>query len=125
MNHLNSVILEGMVTAQPILASTPTGIPLATFSITTVQGNANGTKDFSTIEIETWEELAGACATYLTKGRHIRVHGEIKQDRWSDSHGYPQSRLKIVAKYVEFLSRSVTLQDVTEMEAVSDIQNAS
>jgi single-strand DNA-binding protein len=103
MSQLNSFVIEGTVTVDPILSSTPLGKDVVAFDIIHKHRSINA-KELSTFSIEAWEQLAETCASYLTKGRTVRVHGTVKQERWKDSHGFLQSAFKVVAKSIDFLS---------------------
>lgn len=111
MNNLNSIILEGNLTADPELKSTPNGTAVASFRVGSNRFYKNGMGDrvdeASFFDIEVWSRLAETCSEYLTKGRGVRVVGRLKQDRWTDPDGNHQSRIKIVGEHVEFRPRKI------------------
>lgn len=105
MNDLNSVLIEGNLTRDPVVAATPRGTPVCNFSVASnryykVEGEKQ--EEVSFFDVETWGKLAERCGDELHKGRGVRVVGRLKQDRWSDKEGNPRSRTKIVADHVEF-----------------------
>ena len=105
MNDLNSILIEGNLTRDPVLNVTPTGVRVCNFSLGThfqYKKDGDQRKETSFFDAEVWGELGENCAEYLCRGRGVRVVGRLKQDRWKDGEGKPRSRVKIVAEHVEF-----------------------
>lgn len=105
MNSLNSILVEGNLTRDPLLAQTPKGTPVCNFSVASnrfYRNNEELQKEVSFFDVEVWSKLAERCADTLKKGRGVRVVGRLKQDRWENKDGEPRSRVKIVAEHVEF-----------------------
>ena len=105
MNSLNSILIEGNLTRDPELKSTPKGTSVCSFSVASnrfYKQDEEYQKEVSFFDVETWAKLAESCAEYLEKGRGVRVVGRLKQDRWQDQEGNPRSKVKIVAEHVEF-----------------------
>ncbi|SIQ38571.1 single-strand DNA-binding protein [Alkalispirochaeta americana] len=107
MNDLNSILMEGNLTRDPVLSSTPSGTSVCNFALGThyrYKKNDEPQDETSFFDVEAWARLAENCAEYLKKGRGVRVVGRLKQDRWKDAEGQSRSRVKIVAEHVEFRS---------------------
>lgn len=105
MNDLNSILVEGNLTRDPVLSTTPTGTPVCNFAMGShhlFKKEDEQRKETSFFDVEVWSRLGENCAEYLRKGRGVRVVGRLKQDRWKDGEGRPRSRVKIVAEHVEF-----------------------
>lgn len=105
MNNLNSILLEGNLTRDPVAYQTPKGTNVCTFSIASnrfYKINEEKQKEVSFFDIETWSKLADRCSEYLSKGRGVRVVGRLKQDRWTDKEGNTRNKVKVVAEHVEF-----------------------
>lgn len=105
MNSLNSILVEGNLTKDPLLSLTPKGTPVCNFGVASnryYKQEDELQQEVSFFEVETWSKLAETCGEYLKKGRGVRVVGRLKQDRWQDQDGNPRSRVKIVAEHVEF-----------------------
>jgi len=105
MNDLNSILMEGNLTRDPVLSTTPQGRSVCNFSMGSHQlykKDEEQHKETSFFDVEVWSKLGENCAEYLRKGRGVRVVGRLKQDRWKDGEGRPRSRVKIVAEHVEF-----------------------
>jgi len=128
MNSLNSILVEGNLTRDPVLATTPKGTAVCNFSVASnrfyrVENELQ--KEVSYFDVEVWSRLAERCGEELTKGRGVRVVGRLKQDRWQNKEGEPRSRVKIVGEHVEFrrppqTDTSGTDEDVEEVEAVAE-----
>jgi len=106
MNNLNSIILEGNLTKNPLMDKTPNGNVVCNFVVAsnrfykTEEGRKSEVGFF---DVEVWSRLAETCSEYLSKGRGVRVVGRLKQDRWTNSEGELRSRVRIVGEHVEFL----------------------
>ena len=105
MNSLNSILVEGNLTKDPVLKETPKGTSVCTFTVASnrfYKQDEAFEKEVSFFDVETWAKLAEACGSQLTKGRGVRVIGRLKQDRWNDPEGNYREKVKIVAEHVEF-----------------------
>ena len=108
MNSLNSVLVEGNLTADPEKKVLESGSIQCVF---TVASNRYFIKDgekkseVSFFAVEVWNKTAELCLKTLSKGRGVRVVGRLKQDRWADKDGVSHSRVKIVGESVEFKTR--------------------
>jgi single-strand DNA-binding protein len=107
-SSLNSVLLEGNLVRDPEVRDLEAGKTVCKLS---VASNSYYKKDDEThqevsyFDVDAWGTLAKNCAQYLEKGRGVRVIGRLKQDRWHDADGKGRSRVKIIAKHVEFKPR--------------------
>ena len=107
MNNLNSIILEGTLTTDPIFEHTKTNISVCRFTISCEEFYKHGDeyqKEVSYFNITAWERLAETCNTYLTNGRGIRVVGRLGQTRWQTANNTVKSRVYVVADHIEFKS---------------------
>ena len=105
MNNLNSVLIEGNLTRDPVIGESPKGTAVCNFSIANnryYRQEEEIQNEVSYLDVETWAKLAEVCSQHLTRGRGVRVVGRVKQDRWTDTEGKPHNRVKVVAEHVEF-----------------------
>ena len=105
MNDLNSILIEGNLTRDPVLTTTPTGTPVCNFAVAShhmYRKEEEQQRETSFFDVEVWAKLGENCAKHLKKGRGVRIVGRLKQDRWKNGEGQPRSRIKIVAEHVEF-----------------------
>ena len=108
MNNLNSIILEGNLTRDPVTDTTPRGTSVCRFTVASnryYKSEGERQEEVGYFDVEVWARLAETCGEYLTKGRGVRVVGRLKQDRWTSQEGSPRSRVRIVGEHVEFHSR--------------------
>ncbi len=108
MNSLNSILIEGNLTRDPLLAETPKGTSVCNLSLASnryFKLNNEQQQEVSFFNIEVWSKQAEVCNEHLEKGRGIRVVGRLKQDRWEDTDGKKHDRIKIIAEHVEFKPR--------------------
>jgi single-strand DNA-binding protein len=105
MNSLNSILIEGNLVRDPLLKTTAKGTAICTFSLAATRfykQDSGFEKEVSYFDIESWSKLAETCHNLGHKGRVARVVGRLKQERWNGHDGKAQSRVVIVAEYVEF-----------------------
>lgn len=130
MNNLNSIILEGNLTRDPLMDTTPKGTAVCHFTVASnryYKSEGERQEEVGFFDVEVWSRLAETCGEYLTKGRGVRVVGRLKQDRWANPEGEPRSRVRIVGEHVEFRARpkSDTVDEsagteIVETEAAED-----
>ena len=128
MNSLNSILVEGNLTRDPVLATTPKGTSVCNFGVASnrfYRSDEEMQKEVSFFDVEVWSRLAERCAEELTKGRGVRVVGRLKQDRWQDKEGKPRSRIKIVAEHVEFRRPPQQDDDAEELEDATQDEGAT
>ncbi|MFP4331475.1 MAG: single-stranded DNA-binding protein [Alkalispirochaetaceae bacterium] len=121
MNSLNSIIIEGNLTRDPLTSLTPKGTKVCNFSVATnryYRKEESKEKEVSYFDVEAWQREADRCEKSLEKGRGVRVVGRLKQDRWVDSEGRNRSKVKIVAEHVEFRPKFRKEDDETSEEAL-------
>ncbi len=106
MNPLNSILLEGNVVHQPDLSSTKKGSAYCKFSIASNRSykaeNGSFENEVSFFDVQSFGNLATACAKKCTQGRSIRVVGRLRQGRWKDSDGKLHTNVSVLAEHVEF-----------------------
>lgn len=108
MSGLNSVLLEGNLTRDPVLTETPKGTPVCHFGLAVnryYSHNEEMVNEVSFFEVETWSRLAQYCNAQLKKGSPLRVVGRLKQERWEDGEGKNHSRVKVVCEHLEIPDR--------------------
>lgn len=103
----NKVILIGNITRDLELRYTPDGQAVTVFSIAINRrykdqsGQVQEKTDF--IPIEVWGKQAENCKQYLAKGRSVYIDGRLQNDSWQAPDGTKRSKMKVVARNVQFL----------------------
>lgn len=104
---VNKVILIGRLGRDPEIKYTPSGAPVAKFSLATdeVFKDRAGEQQRRTEwhNIVAWNKLAEICGEYLTKGRQIYVEGSIRSRQWEDQSGNKRTAYDIVARNIQML----------------------
>ena len=108
---VNKVILVGRLGKDPELKYTPSGAPVAKFSLATDESfkDKTGEKQEHTEwhNIVAWNKLAEICGEYLTKGKLIYIEGSIRSRQWQDQSGNKRTSYEIIANQMQMLgSRS-------------------
>ncbi len=106
MNHLNSILLEGVLVDDPRLVIDNGTNKLAKFSIASDRYyiSKSGEKQVDTcfIPVQTWNVMADRAVQVLAKGMTVRVVGRLRQNRWTTDEGSSMSSIEIVADHVEY-----------------------
>lgn len=102
---MNKVILIGRLTKDPELRYTPSGAPVASFSLAVDRQftNRQGERETDFINIVVWQKLAETCANHLGKGRLVAVDGRLQIRSYDDSQGVRRIAAEVVANDVRFL----------------------
>jgi single-strand DNA-binding protein len=105
---VNKVILIGRLGRDPELTYTPSGAPVAKFSIATdeVFKDRTGEQQRRTEwhNIVAWNKLAEICGQYLTKGKQVYIEGSIRSRQWDDKQtGAKRTAYDIVAQRMQML----------------------
>jgi single-strand DNA-binding protein len=107
MRNINKVILVGHCGKDAEVRYTPSGTPVANFSLATKEmWNDNTGKRNEKTEwhrIVTWGKLAEFCQHYITKGKFIWVEGSIQSRTWKDRDGNQRTSYEIKARDVAIL----------------------
>jgi len=105
---VNRVILVGRLGRDPELKYTPSGAPVAKFSLATdeVFKDRSGEQQRRTEwhNIVAWNKLAEICGEYLTKGKLVYIEGSIRSRQWEDQAGNKRTAYDIVAARMQMLS---------------------
>jgi single-strand DNA-binding protein len=104
---VNKVILIGRLGKDPELKYTPSGAPVATFSLATDENfkDRTGEQQQRTEwhKIVAWNKLAEICGEYLTKGKQVYIEGSIRSRQWQDQSGNKRTAYEIVARDMRML----------------------
>ena len=104
--NFNKVILGGRLTADPELKTTPSGIPVTTFTIAVNRrfGGGKGEEaqaDF--FNVTAWRQTAEFITRYFRKASSICVMGSLQTRSWVDQNGQKRHATEIVADEAHFV----------------------
>ena len=104
---VNRVILVGRLGRDPEVKYTPSGAPVAKFSLATdeVFKDRSGEQQKHTEwhNIVVWNKLAEICGQYLTKGKQVYIEGSIRSRQWEDQAGNKRTSYEIIASRMQML----------------------
>ena len=104
---VNKVILIGRLGKDPEVKYTPSGAPVAKFTLATdeVFKDRSGEQQKRTEwhNIVAWNKLAEICGEYLTKGKQVYIEGSIRSRQWEDQAGNKRTAYDIVARDMRML----------------------
>ncbi len=119
---VNYVELIGWLGNEPEQRYTPSGVPIAEFSVATKRPgsrNEDGSWNYDTdwIDVVAWDQLAETVVANLRKGSRVRVTGSLRTDSWEDRDGNKRKRVLVRADDIMFLDARPTLDETTMGEA--------
>jgi single-strand DNA-binding protein len=108
----NKVFLIGNLTKDPELRYTPSGIPVARFTIAINRPSAKseknavpaGRQEVDFINVVAWRRLAEICGEYLKKGRPVSIEGRL-QIRPYEKDGEKKTFAEVVADGMQMLGK--------------------
>ncbi|MFC1883486.1 single-stranded DNA-binding protein [Thermodesulfobacteriota bacterium] len=108
MAGINKVILVGRLGKDPEVRYTPSGVPVANFSLATSEewkDKSTGEKQERTEwhRVEAWRRLGEICGEYLHKGKQVYIEGKLQTDAWEDRDGNKRYTTKIIAQNMQML----------------------
>jgi single-strand DNA-binding protein len=108
MRHINSILLECVLTEDPIVTDSEKLALQSCYFSTETRGidNKTGMKllEKSQFTVEAWGKLAQTCKERLKTGSSIRVVGRIKTKQGDDNCDLPE--FFIVAEHIEIKPES-------------------
>ena len=109
MPEVNTVLIAGNLTKDPVLRHTRNGTPVANFSIASNRRFRNSDnqwqEDVCYVGIVAWNKLAESCKNKLEKGSAVLVEGELQSRTWQLDDGSSRSAVEIKARRIQFLSK--------------------
>src|SRR5256885_772134 len=112
------ILLIGNLGGDPEAKTTPSGVPLTTFSLAVNTYHGKDAEDDEPLwfKIQTWRKRAKAAATYLSKGKRVLVVGVVEKPFSYLSDGEPRTTMIVTAHVIKFLSGRGDVPE-SEMEA--------
>ena len=109
MAGVNKVILIGNLGRDPELRYTPSGVPVATFTLATTEewrDKNTGEKQEHTEwhRIVAWRRLGEICGEYLHKGSKVYIEGKLRTRAWEVRDGNTRYTTEIIAQTLQILS---------------------
>lgn len=104
--NFNKVIIGGRLTGDPELKTTPSGVPVTSFSVAVNRRfvSKNGEEqqaDFFTVTA--WRQTAEFITRYFRKASSICIEGSLQTRNWIDQRGEKRYATEIVAENAYFV----------------------
>lgn len=102
---INRVVVVGRLTKDPELRYTPSGLPMARFTVAVNRtfSNQQGEKEADFISCVAWRKQAENLANFMRKGSLIGVEGRIQTGSYEGQDGKRVYTTDVVADAVQFL----------------------
>jgi len=100
---MNSVHLIGNLATDVELRDVAEEKKVANFLLAIDRGSRDGGADF--VWVSAWDRQAELCSEHLEKGNRVAIDGRLKSRTW-EQDGKRRDAVEVVARRVEFLSRS-------------------
>lgn len=104
---LNKVMIIGHLGRDPEMRYTPSGRPVATFSVAVSRSwkSSSGEHRSETewFKIVAWGNLAEICKKYLNKGQQVYIEGRLQTRSWEDKEGQKRTSVEVVANEMTML----------------------
>ncbi|WP_042478405.1 single-stranded DNA-binding protein [Bacillus ndiopicus] len=102
---INRVVLVGRLTKDPELRYTPSGVPMARFTVAVNRtfSNQQGEREADFISCLAWRKQAENLANFMRKGSLIGVEGRIQTGSYEGQDGKRVYTTDVVADAVQFL----------------------
>jgi single-strand DNA-binding protein len=102
---MNRVVLAGRLTKDPELRITPSGVPVATFTLAVNRSftNNQGEREADFINCVVWRKPAENVANFLKKGSLAGVDGKLQTKSYDGSDGKKVYVTEVLAESVQFL----------------------
>ena len=109
MPELNSVMVAGNLTKDPIFRETSNNTPVANFHIAANRRYKDSSnqwqEDVCYVGVVAWNKLADSCKDRLQKGSAVLVDGELQSRTFKTEDGKNRTIVEIKAKRIQFLNK--------------------
>ncbi|MBM3163265.1 MAG: single-stranded DNA-binding protein [Chlorobi bacterium] len=110
MPEINSVIIAGNLTKDPVFRQTNSGgTPVVNFSIACNRrfrdSNHQWQEDVCYVGVVAWNKLAESCRDNLKKSSAVLVDGELQSRTWKAQDGSSRTVVEIKARRIQFLNK--------------------
>lgn len=111
MPELNSVIVAGNLTKDPIFRKTTNGTPVVNFSIASNRRYRDSRdqwqEDVCYVGVVAWNRLAESCRDKVKKGNAVLVEGELQSRTFKTEKGDSKTIVEIKARRIQFLNKKI------------------
>jgi len=134
MPELNSVIVAGNLTKDPVFRFTSNNTPVVNFHVAANRRYKDSSnqwqEDVCYVGVVAWNKLADSCRDRLQKGSAVLIDGELQSRTFKTEDGKNRTIVEIKAKRIQFLNKFNKNQGSEHDDSVvtdedSDIEDSS
>lgn len=103
---VNKMILQGRLTADPELKTTPSGVEVAKFTVAWSE-KYKETETQCFLNCVAWRATGAFVAKYFIKGQEIAVEGELTTRNYEDKQGTKRTAFELTCDQVHFCGSKV------------------
>ncbi|MGK9369980.1 single-stranded DNA-binding protein [Melioribacter sp. Ez-97] len=109
MPEINSVIVAGNLTKDPVFRQTSNNTPVVNFHIAANRRYKDSSnqwqEDVCYVGVVAWNKLADSCRDRLKKGSAVLIDGELQSRTFKTEDGRNRTIVEIKAKRIQFLNK--------------------
>ncbi len=129
MPELNSVVIAGNLTKDPVFRETSNHTPVVNFHIAANRrfknNNNQWQEDVCYVGVVAWNKLAESCRNRIKKGSAVLIDGELQSRTFKTDDDKNRTIVEIKAKRIQFLNKfnktdSNGEEDITEESIVAE-----
>jgi single-strand DNA-binding protein len=117
-------MIIGHLGRDPELRYTPSGRPVASFSVATSRSwtSSDGERREETewFNVVAWGNLAEICKSHLAKGQQVYIEGRLQTRGWEDDSGTRHYRTELVANEMILLGERHAAQEARDDDHADD-----
>ena len=119
---LSQTIVIGRLTADPNLRYTPSGLPVATFTLACDRAfkDAQGKRETDFYDCVAWRKTAEIAANNLAKGRLVAVTGRMQSRSYETPEGQKRKVWELQVQQISFLDKRQTTEGSMGTEVQDD-----
>lgn len=129
MPELNSVIVAGNLTKDPVFRETSNNTPVVNFHVAANRRYKDSSnqwqEDVCYVGVVAWNKLADSCKERLKKGSAVLIDGELQSRTFKTEDGKNRTIVEIKAKRIQFLNKFSKNNDTSTTNAASDSTSGS
>ena len=125
MPELNTVMIAGNLTKDPIYRQTTNGTPVVNFSLASNRRYRDSKDDWQEdvcyVGVVAWNKLADSCRDKLRKGNAVLVEGELQSRTFKLEKGESKTIVEIKARRIQFLNKTLKTTEGHVLEDHGDV----
>jgi single-strand DNA-binding protein len=129
MPELNSVIVAGNLTKDPVFRETSNNTPVVNFHVAANRRYKDSSnqwqEDVCYVGVVAWNKLADSCKERLKKGSAVLIDGELQSRTFKTEDGKNRTIVEIKAKRIQFLNKFSKNNESESTESKSAEDNSS